>query len=124
MTTSDLFTPFWFVVAVLASWRLAKFFVFDSLMGTHLESGTKWSQRLDRWAFVEGSGENRHRVGSKVVQGATCIWCVTPYTTGLVLMLLTWSLPWHWDHLMWGFGVAVAGGAAIVGATSYKWLQS
>lgn len=118
----DIYAPWTLLLMTLAVFRITRFLVWDSLMGSHLESGTKWSQRIDRWAF-EANGQDKNRVIAKVVTGATCGWCLSVWVTGAVLMLVTWQPFWRWDQGTWLVGFAVAGSGALLGAMSRKWIE-
>lgn len=97
--------PWVFVVLVLAVARVTRFVVFDSLMGSHLTSGTKWSQRLDLWAFKEDGTDNgwwRGKVGTLLV----CPWCSSFWIT--LVCVCGFRHVWPWELHVDGCGVVLA----------------
>ena len=104
--------PWQFVVVVLAAFRVVRFVVFDKLVGAHLESRSKFSRRLDTWAYDQ-NGQDRSFVRGKVGDLLTCPWCI-----GFWISLAVWAAFW------WGpewvqyatYAWAVAGAVALISA--------
>lgn len=115
--------PWVYVLLVFASFRVVRFVVFDSLMGSHLESGTKWSRRLDLWAFKEDGSDNgwwRGKVGTLL----SCVWCVGAYASLLVVGLWAWEWPVWWTAKVWLSWLAVWAGQCMVSVASHKWIET
>lgn len=105
--------PWMFVIAALASFRLARFFVRDSLVGANTESGSKFSQLLDNWAWTE-EGAPKGWVRDKVGNLLVCTYCL-----GFWLSLAVWcglTRTWPWDLTVegWATVFAVAGAQALL----------
>lgn len=118
----NLFEPWAFVLVVLASWRLTRFVVYDSLIGGHLESGTKWSRRLDSWAFT-AEGKDKNWVIAKLATLLSCTWCAGAWCSLLMVCLAVWHWPWELGYALWLIVWAVAGGQAMLSAFSRKFIE-
>lgn len=71
-------TPFEMVVIVLAGYRLARLIVWDSLVGTHPESGTRLGEAIDQWAYnADGSDREGRFWRSKMADLITCPMCLS-----------------------------------------------
>lgn len=117
-----MFSPFVFVLMVLCAFRATRFVVYDSLIGSHLESGTKWSQRLDRWAF-ETNGTDKNFVVAKFATLASCVWCAGVWLSWGTVAVFAWVWPWELRGAQWGLVVAVAGAQAMLSTASHKWIE-
>lgn len=80
--------PWAFAVAALAAYRLTRFLVFDSLVGSHLDSGSAWSRRLDVLAYTS-DGKDRSFLRGKLGDLLTC-----PYCVGFWVSLACWAGAW------------------------------
>lgn len=81
------------IVLSLATYRITRFFLFDTLMGSRPESGTKWSAKLDAFGYNE-DGSNRSFLRGKIADLLTCPFCFSFWVASALLALWTWSLPW------------------------------
>lgn len=111
--------PFPFLVLVAASCRLTRLVVFDSLFGSHPDSGSSWSRTLDKWAWkVDGADRTwaRGKVGTLLV----CPYCAGAWISlALVCVWLRWW-PWWLGVEGWIVVAAVAGGQALANALDRK----
>lgn len=101
---------FAFIVVALAVFRLTRFFVFDSLVGAHPDSKSKFSRSLDRWAFTQDAkGDDRSWLRGKVGTLLTCPWCFGFWITVAV------AAAWFWgpDPVRWA--IVVFALAAVAG---------
>jgi hypothetical protein len=105
--------PMVFVVLVLASYRITRFFVVDSLMGFGPDSGSQMSVRVDRFAYLP-DGSDRSWLRGKVGDLLTCTWCFGAHVSWVVLCL--WTRVWPWDLGVegWVTALAVAGGQGFL----------
>lgn len=104
------------VILSFASYRITRFFVFDSLIGAHPESGSKQSARVDSFAYNH-DGSNRNFVRGKIGDLLTCPWCLGFWISAacyLALVISTggWAGVPLVVHLLGVF--AVAGGQGFL----------
>lgn len=100
--------PLAFLIVCLASFRITRFLVRDSLIGFAPESGSRFSVRLDRFAYNdEGTGRSwwREYVGDLL----TCPHCFS-FWVSYSACCLWWRL-WWWD-ITWEQGLVVWATAA------------
>lgn len=109
-------TALQYALLVLASYRITRFFVKDSLIGFGPDSGSDVSVRLDRWAYND-DGTDRSFWRGKAGDLLTCVWCLGFWVSTIVyvsaaLALGEWdSQPLVWHGLMC---FAVAGGQGFL----------
>jgi hypothetical protein len=102
------------LVVALASYRVTRFLVRDSLIGFGPDSGSRMSMRLDRFAYTP-EGEDRSYLRGKVGDLLTCVWCLgfwvsaVTYTVAAVALGAWGDQPFAW-HTVAIFGVAGAQG--------------
>ena len=104
--------PWPFLIVALASFRITRFLVFDSLVGANIESGSRFAAALDVWAWDDGAdrpgfgGWVRDKIGTLL----SCPWCVGFWVA--VAAVAWWAeLPdARWVLVPW----AVAGAASIL----------
>jgi hypothetical protein len=104
-------------VAILASYRITRFLVEDSLMGMGPDSGSWLSTIVDHFAYEDESGTNRSFLRGKIGDLLTCTWCLGFWVSCAVVALMTWTLPWvnGTDPTPWIItAFAVAGGQGYV----------
>lgn len=118
----DLLSPWVFVLCVLAAARATRFVVYDSLMGSHLESGTAWSKRLDGWAFTP-QGQDRNWLLAKVATLLSCPWCAGVYCSVAAVCLAAWVWPWDLGPQRWLVALAVCMGQALLNVAAHKYLD-
>ncbi len=105
--------PWAFIVVGLAAFRLTRFFVYDSLVGSNLESGSAWSRRLDTLVYT-AEGKDRSFLRGKIGDLLVCPWCL-----GFWLTVATWAV-WRTENEPARLIVqlfALAGLAGLVAAT-------
>lgn len=101
--------PVALLVVALAAFRLTRFFVYDSLVGSNLESGSRWGETLDRWAYTR-DGKDRGWLRGKVADLLTCPWCLG-FWLSLGCVAVWAEFPgWRWVLVPW----AVAGAQGIL----------
>jgi hypothetical protein len=109
-------TALQYAVIVLASYRITRFFVKDSLIGFGPDSGSKVSVRLDQWAY-DNDGADRTFVRGKVGDLLTCVWCLGFWVSAVVYTAAAVALgEWGGQPLAFhGIAVfAVAGGQGFL----------
>jgi hypothetical protein len=105
--------PLTFVILVFAAYRITRFFILDTLIGADLDSGSRWSQRLDRFAYTD-QGEDRSWWRGRVGDLLSCYYCLGFWVAFSTYCL--WYRLWWWD-INWTQGIevwAVAGGAVAL----------
>lgn len=105
-------TPFEFLLLSAAAYRVTRFFVFDSLMGANVESGTKWSVRLDKVAFDE-FGQDRGLLRGKLGTLLTCYWCLGTWLSLALCCTYLAVWPWQLGRFGWLAVAAVAAGQSM-----------
>lgn len=111
--------PWPFVVAALAAARLTQFFVFDTLMGAHPDSGSRFSVAVDRFAYwgqipaPEGyiDGDDRSFWRGKIGDLLTCPFCLGFWISAACYLAVvvyegTWGASPLWVHVLSIFAVA------------------
>jgi len=85
----------------LAAYRITRFFVFDSLIGSDMgpdpdlpDPASRWAEILDAWAYDPQTHQDRNFVRGKIGDLASCPWCLGFWVSCLTFGLWTWSLPW------------------------------
>lgn len=96
----------------IASYRLTRFFVLDTLIGMGTEEtldpdtqrlvlvpNSKWGEVVFRFAYVsdeadEHYGEDRSFIRGKIGDLLGCIFCLGFWISTAAFALWTWSLPW------------------------------
>lgn len=99
--------PFEWLVIVLASYRMTRLIVLDSLLGTYPDEdidgrrqseGTRWRRVLDQWAYDE-LGQNRGPLRGFFGDLLTCTWCAGVWITTLACIgwvyLPEYHAPWY-----------------------------
>lgn len=81
------------IILSAATYRITRFFIYDSLLGSRLEADTKWSRTLDHFGYNE-DGSNRGFFRGKLADLLTCPFCFSFWVGCTLLGLWTWSLPW------------------------------
>lgn len=106
--TLDLLT---LAILALASYRITRFLVLDSLMGFGPDSGSGLSVRIDRFAYDE-DGSDRSWWRGKVGDLLTCTWCLGFWVSLAVLCAWTTTVPWELgtEGVLTAFAVAGAQG--------------
>ena len=83
----DVFT---FLVLSLVAYRVTRFVVYDTLVGTSLDSGSGFSQRVNLFAFTV-TGQDRSWWRGKVGELITCPFCLGQWVgTGFVVAQVLW----------------------------------
>jgi len=82
--------PWEFVLVSLTAYRLTRFFVFDSLLGANLESRSKFSRRLDTWAWT-AEGNDKGWVRGKVAGLLVCPFCLGFWISLAVVAAFSWA---------------------------------
>jgi hypothetical protein len=67
--------PAEFALLILASYRITRFFVRDSLIGFGEDSGSAMSVRIDAFAY-NTDGSDRSWIRGKIGDLLTCVWCL------------------------------------------------
>lgn len=114
--------PWPFALMVLASVALVKLFVFSSLIGSHLESGTGWSHWLEEFAFNE-DGTDRGFLRGKFGTLLTCLHCSGGWLSLAVVCLFAQQWPWRLEWpgvLVW---LAVWACQTGINRADHKWLM-
>lgn len=119
----DPFSPFVFLLIVMCSFRLTRFFVYDSLVGGHLESGSHWSRWVDRKAFT-AQGADKSWFWSKVATLCSCVFCAGFWCSLGTLSLFLWLPPWQFTPQEWALLGAICGGQVMLSRASRKWLET
>lgn len=111
--------PWPLVLIAFACFRAVRFLIYDSLMGANLESGSKFSQALDRFAYSQGErgqpiGADRSWIRGKIGDLLNCLWC-TGWWVALAAVCV-WARLWPWQLGVegWYSVAAVAGLAALL----------
>lgn len=106
-------TPLAYVILILASYRITRFFVRDSLIGFSLDSESRMSERIDTFAYTS-EGENRSWLRGKTGDLLTCVWCLGFHVSWIILCGWTRTWPWHLGVQGWTIVFAIAGGAGFL----------
>lgn len=117
-----LLTPFMFILVTLACFRVTRFLVHDSLMGSSLDSGSGWSQTLDRWAYTS-RGEPKGFVRDKLAELLTCPYCLGFWISLAGTCIALRTFPWHLGIDGWFTAWAVAGAAAMIYQAMIKMMK-
>lgn len=115
-----MISPLVFLILSLASYRLTRFFIHDSLMGLGPDSGTGISAKLDAFGYNQ-DGSDRSFLRGKVADLFTCHYCLSFWISCATLALWTWSLPWQVESPQtWVLtAFAISGVVALV----YEWVD-
>lgn len=105
--------PLAYAVLILATYRITRFFVRDSLIGFSLESESRMSQRVDEFAYAPDGG-NRSWWRGKVGDLLTCVWCLGFHVAWVTLCLWLRVWPWELGVAGWIDAFAIAGGAGFI----------
>lgn len=109
-----------FILLGLASYRLTRFILHDSLIGTHMDSGTQLSVTLDSFGY-NSDGTDRSFLRGKLTDLITCHYCISFWISCGLLAAWTWSWPWTVSSpqswIITGF--AISGVVALI----YEWLD-
>jgi len=104
--------PLAFLIVCLASFRITRFLVRDSLMGFAPESGSRLSVRVDRFGYHDdGTGRSWWR--EYAADLITCVWCLGAYVS--LGTTCAWLQVWPQDLGIEGWVVAWA----VAGAQGY-----
>lgn len=110
MTLSDFLLV---VLLALATYRISRLIIFDSLVGTRVDSGTKLSRRIDEWAYNQ-DGTDKGFWRGKVGDLITCPHCLSFWISWSACSLWwgirPWAITWQQGLIVW----AVAGIASLV----------
>jgi hypothetical protein len=98
---------------ILASYRITRFFVRDSLIGFSLESESKMSQRLDAFCYTP-EGSNRNWATGFIGDLLTCVWCLGMHVSWILVCIWFRAWPWELGVDGWISAFAVAGGAGFI----------
>jgi len=115
-----MISPLLFIVLALATYRITRFFVHDSLIGANLDSGSRFSQWLDSFCFhslkdgLRLNGTDRSWTRGKVHDLLTCPYCLGWWIALAVTCLGLSHAPWSLGVQGWLTVWAVAAAAAIV----------
>lgn len=101
-------------ILILAAYRITRFFVFDSLMGFNLASGSSAATWLDGWAYDE-EGEDRSFLRGKVGDLLACPFCLGFWiSAGLWLLWLAGPATYDSPAVAFVEIFAIAGGQALL----------
>lgn len=105
------------LVLGLASYRITRFLVTDTLMGMGPDSGSWLSTKVDAFAY-NPDGSNRSWWRGKIGDLVTCLYCLGWWVSCAVLALWTWSFPWTSnDPQQWILlAFAISGIQAFIGS--------
>lgn len=96
-----------FLILAFASYRITRFFVFDSLIA---------HSRDKLYVFLSNQSSEGNRLkkflAHKVLEGISCTWCLGMWVTAGVYWLYTWTSPEFWGRA--GY-LTVAGLAGVQG---------
>ena len=109
---------FLIIVLGLCSYRIARFFVDDKLIGMGPDSGSWLSTKVDKFAYTE-DGADRNFLRCKIGDLATCQFCFGFWVSMCSYALWTWSLPWQPGQQFqqwWMMVFAIAGVQAFIGS--------
>lgn len=87
----------WLVLVLglgLASYRITRFLVVDSLFGMSPDSGSRFSVHVDHFAY-SADGSDRNWLRGKIGDLLTCTWCLGFWISTGALAAWTWSVPWQ-----------------------------
>lgn len=104
-------SPWWFILVALGCFRATRFFVYDGLCGANRESGSRFADALDRWAFIQEGpheGEDRTWFRGKVAYLLACHWCLGFWIC--VAAAAAWAPDGEW--WLWCWPLAGAQGLA------------
>ena len=104
----------------LASARVTRFVLWDSLAGLAPDSGTRLSKRLDRFAFDE-HGLDRSWWRGKVGVGLTCSWCLGGWVSLAVVCVWGWVWPWQLGRFGVVAWLAVWCVQGVLSALDHRW---
>jgi len=119
------------IVLALASYRITRFLVRDSLIGFGPDSGSAMSVRVDRFAYFSTTdagpdGTDRSWLRGKIGDLLTCMWCLGFWVSAAVYLVwigtapvlepADWSRAWEAWNLTAQDVVAIF---AIAGAQGY-----
>lgn len=106
--------PLAFLILVLASYRITRFLVHDSLMGFGPDSGSQVSMWVDRFAYEGDDGLDRSFLRGKIGDLLTCTWCTGFWVSLAVVAVWTQVVPWDMSLQEWVQVFAVAGGQGFM----------
>lgn len=96
-----------FIILAFASYRITRFFLFDSLIA---HSRERYYVMLSN-AMAKGNKFKR-LLAHKLLELSSCSWCLGVWITVAVYWLYTWTSPLYWGRL--GY-ITVAGLAGVQG---------
>lgn len=108
-----------FLILCLASYRITRFVVWDSLMGAHPDSGSSFSRWLDGWAW-KFDGSDRSWLRGKVGTGLSCPFCAGVWLSLVVVCVGLRLWPWALGVEGWLVVVAVAGAQSLFNLADRK----
>ena len=121
-----MLTPFMFVLVCLAVFRVTRFFIHDSMLGSSLDSGSRFSMWLDRFCYYEDKprrGMDRSWLRGKINDLLTCPFClgfwISLATVCIVLHIVPWSLGIQGWVTVW----AVAGFSVLIYELTVKLMK-
>ncbi len=95
------------ITVVLAAFRITRFFIYDSMVGANIESGSKFSQWLDGWAYTADGERDRTWFRGKVAGLLVCPWCLGFWIS---LGTVAWWAEWpeaRWVLVPWAVSAVV-----------------
>lgn len=101
------------LVLALASYRITRFVVFDTLI-----EGTR--ERLFLWLINHQKGKTTHFLYGKILDLLSCTFCAGFWVTLLLTSLYFGHLPWEFSKLEWISTAGVTGLQALLHTWEYE----
>lgn len=93
-----------FLILSLASYRITRFFLFDSLIS---HSRQAYYVRLSN-ASLNGN-KVKQFLAHKLLELSSCSWCLGIWTTAAIYWLYSWTSPEYWGRVGFITVAAIAG---------------
>lgn len=112
--TSFAITIVEFVLLSAAAFRLTQFFVFDSLIGANLDSGSRFADALDDFAY-DTNGNDRTWLRGKIGDLLTCPWCLGFWISAACYLTFVIAAGRWGDHELVAHAIGVFAVAGVQG---------
>ena len=100
-----------FIILAFASYRITRFFLFDSLIGGSRE---KFYVRVTN-ASAKGK-KFKKLLAHKLLELTSCSWCLGIWVTASIYWLYTWTSPLYWGRVGYITVAALAGVQGMIHA--------
>lgn len=117
-----MITPFEFLIVSLVVFRVTRFFVHDSLIGSSLDSGSSFSRSLDTWAY-DSKGKDKSWLRGKIHDLITCPYCLGFWFSLVAVCIFERTRPWDFGINGWFIVWAVSGASALIYQAKLKMMR-